>query len=58
MKYKYILITLLVGILAAALYHIMAAPDVVGAMFLDTDESANGSLMMYGNGAWRKVADL
>lgn len=34
------------------------APDVVGAMFLDTDESANGSLMMYGNGAWRKVADL
>lgn len=34
------------------------APDVVGAIFLDTDESANGSLMMYSNGAWRKVADL
>lgn len=33
------------------------APDVVGAIFLDTDESANGSLMIY-NGAWRKVADL
>lgn len=34
------------------------SPAVVGAMFLDTDESANGSLMMYGNGAWRKVMDL
>lgn len=34
------------------------APDTVGAIFLDTDESVNGSLMMYGNGAWRKVADL
>ena len=34
------------------------APDIVGAIFLDTDESANGSLMMYGNGAWRKVVDL
>lgn len=34
------------------------APDVAGSIFLDTDESANGSLMVYINGAWRKVADL
>lgn len=34
------------------------APDVVGAIFLDTDESVNGSLMMYANGAWRKIVDL
>lgn len=34
------------------------APNVEGAIFLDTNESANGSLMMYGNGAWRKVMDL
>jgi hypothetical protein len=34
------------------------APAVEGALYLDTDESANGSLMCYGNGAWRKIADL
>lgn len=34
------------------------APDISGAVFLDTDESANGSIMMYGNGAWRKIMDL
>lgn len=34
------------------------APDIVGAIFLDTDESVNGSLVVYSNGAWRKVADL
>ncbi len=34
------------------------SPDVVGAIFLDTNESVNGSLMMYSNGAWRVVVDL
>lgn len=34
------------------------APDIAGSIFLDTDESANGSLMMYSNGAWRKMTDL
>ena len=34
------------------------APDLEGASFLDTDRSANGSLMMYSNGGWRIVADL
>lgn len=33
-------------------------PNIVGAIFLDTNESANGSFMMYANGAWRKVIDL
>jgi hypothetical protein len=37
---------------------ITPTPDTEGALFMDTDESANGSLMMYGNGAWRKVMDL
>lgn len=33
-------------------------PDIEGAIFLDTDESVNGSLVMYSNGAWRTVKDL
>lgn len=33
-------------------------PDVEGAIFLDSDESANGSLMIYSNGSWRKNRDL
>jgi hypothetical protein len=33
-------------------------PNVTGSLFLDTDQSANGSLMCYSNGAWRVVADL
>lgn len=37
---------------------ITPAPDSEGALFLDSDESVNGSLMMYANGAWRTVADL
>ena len=34
------------------------APDVEGAIFLDTDASANGSLVVYSNGVWRTVKDL
>jgi hypothetical protein len=34
------------------------APAVEGALFLDTDASANGSLYCYSNSAWRKVVDL
>lgn len=34
------------------------APAVEGALFLDTDASANGDLVMYANGAWRTVATL
>ena len=34
------------------------APAVAGALFLDTDASANGDLMCYANGAWRTVAVL
>lgn len=33
-------------------------PDVEGAIFLDIDESANGSFMIYSNGSWRKSRDL
>ena len=31
-------------------------PATEGALFLDTDASANGTLVMYSNGAWRTVA--
>ena len=31
-------------------------PDTQGALFLDTDASANGTLMMYSNSSWRTVA--
>lgn len=34
------------------------APDTQGAVFVDTDESAHGSFMIYSDGAWRKVCDL
>jgi hypothetical protein len=34
------------------------APAVEGALYLDTDEGANGSLMCYSNSAWRKVVEL
>jgi hypothetical protein len=34
------------------------SPAVEGALFLDTDASANGSLYCYSNSAWRKVVDL
>ena len=34
------------------------APNTVGGIFLDTDASANGDLVVYGNGAWRKVISL
>lgn len=30
-------------------------PDKEGALFLDTDAGANGTLKMYSNGAWRTV---
>jgi hypothetical protein len=33
-------------------------PATVGAIFLDTDASANGSIYCYANGGWRKVIDL
>lgn len=33
-------------------------PEVEGAFFLDTDASANGDLLMYGNGAWRTLTSL
>jgi len=32
------------------------SPDVEGALFLDTDASTNGALVIYSNGAWRTVA--
>jgi len=31
------------------------SPDTEGAIFLDTDAGANGTLVMYSNGAWRTV---
>jgi hypothetical protein len=34
------------------------APAVEGALYLDTDDGANGSLMCYSNNAWRKVVEL
>jgi len=34
------------------------APAVEGALFLDTDASTNGDLMMYSNSAWRIVKTL
>lgn len=34
------------------------APSVEGAIFLDTNASVNGSVVIYSNGAWRTVADL
>ncbi len=34
------------------------APNAVGAIFLDTNLSANGSLVVYANGSWRNVMDL
>lgn len=34
------------------------APAEEGALFLDTDASANGDLVCYSNGAWRIVATL
>ena len=33
-------------------------PAMEGALFLDTDASANGSIVCYSNGAWRTVQDL
>jgi len=33
-------------------------PDVEGALFLDTDASANGILKCFANGDWRNVIDL
>jgi hypothetical protein len=34
------------------------APDIQGAIFIDTDASTNGDLMIYGNSGWRKVISL
>lgn len=34
------------------------APNTEGALFLDTDAGANGTLKIYSNGAWRTVAAL
>ena len=31
------------------------APAVEGAIFLDTDAGANGTLVMYSNGGWRTI---
>jgi hypothetical protein len=39
-------------------YSTAASNATTGSMFLDTDASANGSLYVYSNGSWRKVADL
>jgi len=36
----------------------VGVPQSDGALFLDTDASANGSIYCYGNGSWRKVVDL
>jgi len=33
-------------------------PAVAGALYVDTDASANGDLMVYANSAWRKVVSL
>lgn len=33
-------------------------PALEGAMFLDTDASTNGTLVVYKNGDWRTVAVL
>jgi hypothetical protein len=33
-------------------------PAREGALFLDLDASANGSIVVYANGAWRTIKDL
>jgi len=37
---------------------ITPAPDIEGALFLDTNDGANGTLKIYSNSAWRNVAVL